>query len=132
RLYAEPASTVERLRELDQLKSSFLANMRHELRTPLNSILGFAQVMLEGIDGDITQQMENDLSVIQKNGQHLLNLISDILDMAKIEAGKMTLNTEIFDLKEVMEEVADLTAPLARIKSLEVRLNNDTSEALNI
>jgi PAS domain S-box-containing protein len=132
RLFAEQASTLERLRELDQLKSSFLANMSHELRTPLNSILGFAQVMLEGIDGDITTQMENDLQVIQKNGQHLLNLISDILDMAKIEAGKMTLNTEIFDLKETMEEVVEITTPMARAKSISVLLNVNIQQTLDI
>ncbi|HLF01030.1 MAG TPA: GAF domain-containing protein, partial [Anaerolineales bacterium] len=132
RLFAEQASTLERLRELDQLKSSFLANMSHELRTPLNSILGFAQVMIEGIDGEITTQMENDLQVIQKNGQHLLNLISDILDMAKIEAGKMSLNTEIFDLREVMEEVVEITNPMARAKSISVALNASVQQTLDI
>ncbi len=132
RLYAEQASTVERLRELDQLKSSFLANMSHELRTPLNSILGFTQVMIEGIDGDLTDRMENDLSIIQKNGQHLLDLISDILDMAKIEAGKMTLNPEIFDLKEVLDEVLDIAGPLARAKSLDLIVNAGSESAMDI
>ncbi|HLB46694.1 MAG TPA: ATP-binding protein, partial [Anaerolineales bacterium] len=132
RLYAEQASTVERLRELDQLKSSFLANMSHELRTPLNSILGFTQVMLEGIDGDLNERMENDLAIIQNNGQHLLNLISDILDMAKIEAGKMTLNPEIFDLKEVLDEVLDITGPLARAKSLDLIVNAGSESAMDL
>ena len=131
-LYAEQSQTLDRLRELDQLKSSFLANMSHELRTPLNSILGFAQVMLEGIDGDLTEPMTNDLAIIQKNGQHLLNLISDILDMAKIEAGKMSLNPEIFDLKEVMDEVADLTGPLVRAKSLFITTDSGSHETLDI
>ncbi len=132
RYFQEQSATVERLRELDQLKSSFLANMSHELRTPLNSILGFAQVMLEGIDGDITETMENDLVIIQKNGQHLLNLISDILDMAKIEAGKMTLNPEIFDLQEVFDEVTDLTGPLARAKSLDLIVDMGEAETLEL
>jgi signal transduction histidine kinase len=132
RYFQEQSATVERLRELDQLKSSFLANMSHELRTPLNSILGFAQVMLEGIDGDITETMENDLVIIQKNGQHLLNLISDILDMAKIEAGKMTLNPEIFDLREVFDEVLDITGPLARAKSLELIVDMGEAESLEL
>lgn len=132
RYFQEQSATVERLRELDQLKSSFLANMSHELRTPLNSILGFAQVMLEGIDGDITDTMENDLVIIQKNGQHLLNLISDILDMAKIEAGKMTLNPEIFDLREVFDEVLDITGPLARAKSLDLIVDMGESESLEL
>ncbi|MCK7527041.1 MAG: hypothetical protein MZV64_60255 [Ignavibacteriales bacterium] len=62
--------------------------MSHELRTPLNSILGFADVMLEELDGPLTENMDNDLGLIQKNGQHLLHLINDVLDMAKIESGQ--------------------------------------------
>ena len=89
RLYAEQAATVTQLRELDRLKTSFLANMSHELRTPLNSILGFSDVILEKLDGPLTENMDNDLRLIQKNGQHLLHLINDVLDMAKIESGKM-------------------------------------------
>ena len=96
RLYVEQAATVTQLRELDRLKSSFLANMSHELRTPLNSILGFADVMLEELDGPLTENMDNDLRLIQKNGQHLLHLINDVLDMAKIEAGRMNLAPEKF------------------------------------
>ena len=100
RLYVEQAATVTQLRELDRLKSSFLANMSHELRTPLNSILGFADVMLEELDGPLTENMNNDLGLIQKNGQHLLHLINDVLDMAKIESGKMNLNIEKFNVHE--------------------------------
>jgi PAS domain S-box-containing protein len=121
-LFAEQTATVTRLRELDQLKSAFLANMSHELRTPLNSILGFTEVLIEGIDGPLTERMENDLKVVYKNGQHLLNLINDILDMAKIEAGKMRLSPEWFNLQEVLEEVIATTMPLANSKSLPLRL----------
>jgi GAF domain-containing protein len=124
-LYAEQAATLNRLRELDQLKSAFLANMSHELRTPLNSILGFTEVILEELDGPLTSQMENDLKIVHKNGQHLLNLINDVLDMAKIESGKMVLHLERFDLTEVLEEVIGLTSPLARAKSLDLRLEAD-------
>jgi PAS domain S-box-containing protein len=129
-LYAEQIAAVARLKELDQLKSSFLANMSHELRTPLNSIIGFTEVLLEGIDGDLTESMDNDLKVIHKNGQHLLNLINDVLDMAKIEAGRMTLTIEEFNLQEVIEEVAEITRPLANAKSLELRLAIDQDEDL--
>ncbi len=87
RLTEELRKRAAELQELDRLKSAFLANMSHELRTPLNSILGFADVILEGIDGPLTETMANDLHLIQKNGQHLLHLINDVLDMAKIEAG---------------------------------------------
>ncbi len=118
RLYVEQAATVTQLRELDRLKSSFLANMSHELRTPLNSILGFADVMLEELDGPLTENMQNDLGLIYKNGQHLLHLINDVLDMAKIESGKMNLNIEKFNMQETIEEVTSITSTLANEKNL--------------
>ncbi len=129
-LYAEQAATVARLQELDQLKSSFLANMSHELRTPLNSILGFTDVILEGLDGPLTDRMDNDLKVVQKNGQHLLNLINDILDMAKIEAGRMSISPERLDLADVVAEVIDITGSLAREKRLALRTQLPPDEAL--
>src|SRR5260370_40755701 len=79
----------EQLRELDRLKSDFLANMSHELRTPLNSIIGFSRVILKGIDGPLTEMQEQDLSTIYNSGTHLLGLINDVLDQAKINSGKM-------------------------------------------
>ncbi len=123
-LYAEQMATVVRLRELDHLKSSFLANMSHELRTPLNSILGFSQVILEELDGPLTPDMANDLSLIEKNGKHLLNLINEILDMAKIEAGRLSLNPEPVNLRSLIEDVLESTASLARDKSLYLRIDN--------
>jgi signal transduction histidine kinase len=129
-LYAEQAATVTRLREIDHLKSSFLANMSHELRTPLNSILGFTDVMLEGLDGEITDRMATDLQVIQKNGHHLLNLINDVLDMAKIEAGKLQLTPEPFNLEEVLDEVLSITAPLADAKALNLFVDPASSRDL--
>jgi signal transduction histidine kinase len=124
-LYAEQMATVVRLRELDHLKSSFLANMSHELRTPLNSILGFAQVILEGLDGPLTPDMSNDLGLIDKNGQHLLILINEILDMAKIEAGRLSLSPEPVNLRSLLEDVVESTASLAREKSLYLRIDNE-------
>lgn len=122
RLYLEQAETVERLRELDHLKSDFLANMSHELRTPLNSIMGFTDVILLGLDGPVTDQMENDLHLVEKNGKHLLSLINNVLDMSKIEAGRMTLSLEKFDLQSLIEEATDIVGPLAREKSLALDL----------
>ncbi len=121
-LYAEQMAAVERLRELDHLKTSFLANMSHELRTPLNSILGFTQVILEEIDGPLTPEMISDLKLVEKNGQHLLKLISDVLDMAKIEAGRMNLSVEEFNLMELLQEVLESVGSLARDKSLYLTL----------
>jgi len=130
RLYAEQGATVAQLRELDGLKSSFLANMSHELRTPLNSVLGFTEIMLEGINGPLTEAMETDLGVIHKNGQHLLNLINDVLDMAKIEAGRMNLSPEYFHLYEVLSEIVDITDPMAQDKSIYVKLVADANDDL--
>jgi signal transduction histidine kinase len=132
RLYVEQAATVAQLRELDRLKSSFLANMSHELRTPLNSILGFADVMLEELDGPLTENMSTDLGLIYKNGQHLLHLINDVLDMAKIESGKMNLNIEKFNLQEIIEEVTSITSTLASAKNLALFIEPDSDHEVEI
>jgi signal transduction histidine kinase len=132
RLYVEQAALVTQLRELDRLKSSFLANMSHELRTPLNSILGFADVIIEELDGPLTENMSNDLRLIQKNGQHLLHLINDVLDMAKIEAGRMNLNPERFRAFEVLEEVTSITSTLASEKNLALFIEPDSDQKVNI
>ena len=132
RLYVEQAATVTQLRELDRLKSSFLANMSHELRTPLNSILGFTDVMLEGLDGDLTEYMDNDLRLIQKNGQHLLHLINDVLDMAKIESGRMNLHPEKFTIHSVLDEVTSITSTLASEKNLALFIEEDSDQEIEI
>lgn len=132
RLYQEQSATLTQLRELDRLKSSFLANMSHELRTPLNSILGFTDVMLEGLDGSLTPYMQNDLSLIQKNGQHLLHLINDVLDMAKIESGKLNLVIEKFNLQEVVEEVISITSPLANEKKINIEIDTNSDQEVEV
>jgi signal transduction histidine kinase len=129
-LFAEQAMTVERLRELDHLKSSFMANMSHELRTPLNSILGFTQVILEGIDGPLTDFMDTDLQLIEKNGKHLLNLINEVLDMAKIESGRLSLTFEAVDLRELLGDVLETTSPQAKDKNIYLRLDANPEDDL--
>lgn len=131
-LYAEQTATVERLRELDHLKSAFLANMSHELRTPLNSILGFAEVLLLELDGPLNEIMNNDIRLIEKNGKHLLSLINDVLDMAKIEAGRMNLAYEKFILRELLEETMDITSSLAREKMLYLVIDPDSQDQTNL
>jgi signal transduction histidine kinase len=106
-LFQKTQQQNEELRELDQLKTQFLANMSHELRTPLNSIIGFSRVILKGIDGPTTPAQEEDLQSIYTNGQQLLMLINEILDMAKIEAGKMTLNFETINLHTAVAPAHD-------------------------
>ena len=94
-----------KLREVDELKTNFLAAMSHELRTPLNSIIGFSRVILKGIDGPLTDLQEQDIQTIHDSGKHLLGLVNNILDQAKIEAGKMELVLDYFDIKSVVETV---------------------------
>ena len=132
RLYVEQAATVQRLRELDHLKSSFLANMSHELRTPLNSIIGFTEIILEGIDGPLTEFMDGDLKIIRKNGKHLLSLINDVLDMAKIEAGRMSLTYERFMLDELLEDVVDITSSLAHDKKLYLKVDSENLNEIEL
>lgn len=105
RLYQEQLEVAERLRELDQMKSQFLANMSHELRTPLNAIIGFSRIILQGIDGPITDIQREDLSAIHSSGQNLLTMINNILDSSKIEAGKMELVFENVNITELIESV---------------------------
>ncbi len=132
RLTEELQRRAAELQELDRLKSSFLANMSHELRTPLNSILGFSDVMLEGIDGPLTEYMENDLRLIQKNGQHLLHLINDVLDMAKIESGRMNLHPEKFKVHDMFESAISITSTLANTKNLALYIDPDSEKELEI
>lgn len=132
RLTEELQKRAEELQELDRLKSTFLANMSHELRTPLNSILGFADVMLEELDGPLTENMNNDLRLVQKNGQHLLHLINDVLDMAKIEAGRMNLSPEKFRIHEIFEEVVSITSPLASEKDLSLFIEANSDQDVEV
>jgi signal transduction histidine kinase/ActR/RegA family two-component response regulator len=120
RLFQEIQNANEQLRELDRLKTQFLANMSHELRTPLNSIIGFSRVILKGIDGPITSEQEEDLTSIHNSGQHLLSLINDILDLAKIEAGKMALAFEIVDLDDTARSVLATTKGLVGDKPVKL------------
>lgn len=113
----------DQLRELDRIKSEFLANMSHELRTPLNSIIGFSRVILKGIDGPLTEMQEQDLSTIYNSGQHLLGLINDILDQAKIASGKMDLKIDYFDLKPVVEGVRSIGIGLVKDKPININLD---------
>ncbi|MGD8806366.1 MAG: GAF domain-containing protein [Chloroflexota bacterium] len=122
KLYAEQLQTTERLREVDRLKSEFLASMSHELRTPLNSIIGFADVLLEGIDGPLNERMVEDVTLIRDSGRHLRALIGEMLDMSKIEAGVMELYYEEIDLPALAQEILANARTLAKDKDLEIQL----------
>jgi signal transduction histidine kinase/DNA-binding response OmpR family regulator len=110
-----------KLKEADKMKSEFLARMSHELRTPLNAILGFSGIMLSGVEGDINDTVKEDVKMIESSGKHLLGLINNILDLSKIEAGKMELHKEEISLKEVIDDVVSTAAALVGNKDVELR-----------
>ncbi len=118
RLFREIADKSEQLALASQHKSQFLANMSHELRTPLNAILGYAELLVDGIYGVLPDRPKGVLERIQNNGKHLLALINDVLDLAKIEAGQLTLTLEDYNLPEVVKSVVSATEPLATAKGL--------------
>jgi signal transduction histidine kinase len=116
-----------RLEQASQAKSEFLANMSHELRTPLNAILGFTEMLNDGLYGEMPQGFREPLGDIQTNGKHLLRLINDVLDLSKIEAGKMELAVEEYSASEVIHTVRSSLRPLAEEKGLDFRAIVDDS-----
>jgi len=120
RSYNIAQQAVEEMREVDRLKSQFLANMSHELRTPLNSIIGFARVILKGIDGPITDLQQQDLTAIFNSGQHLLGLINDVLDLSRIEAGKMDLTFDEVNITDLITSVMSTAAGLVKDKPIKL------------
>lgn len=130
RAYEEIQKTAVQLREVDELKSQFLANMSHELRTPLNSIIGFSRVLLKGIDGPLTELQRADLNSIHNNGQYLLGLINDILDLSRIEAGKMELVFEPADLSPIIDGV--MTSVIGLVKDRPITLVKEVADDLPI
>ncbi len=109
------------LEKASRLKSEFLASMSHELRTPINALIGYTALMLDRIYGDLNDRQEEGLTRIRAAAQHLLALINDILDLAKIEAGRMPLNLEDTILQEVMREASVQVDPLIKKKGLAYR-----------
>ena len=105
------------LEKANRLKSEFLASMSHELRTPINALIGYTALMLDRIYGELTLRQEDGLNRIQASAQHLLALINDILDLAKIEAGRMPLHLEHVSLNEVLTEISQQMEPLVKKKS---------------
>jgi len=126
----ELAQAYIQLQELDRLKGMFIASMSHELRTPLNSIIGFTGLLLMGIAGDLNEEQKKQLNVIKNNADHLLGLINDILDISKIEAGKVDLLVEEFEIAEVVNDVVATALPLAENK--EFKLLHDVPEGMKL
>ncbi len=111
-------NAMEKAQEADRLKSAFLAAMSHELRTPLNSIIGFTGIILQGLVGPLNQEQTKQLGMVRTSAHHLLGLINDVLDISKIEAGQLEIDTETFDMRDAVDKVIGTVAPLAEKKEL--------------
>jgi signal transduction histidine kinase len=117
----ELAEAKRQLHEADKLKSEFIATVSHELRTPLNSIIGFAKLLLKQKIGPLNQIQQTDISVIYDSAQHLLSLVNDILDLSKIEAGKIRLDTEWVSIEEIIVGVMASMYILIEDKPIELK-----------
>ncbi len=108
------ADAVDRLRELDRLKSNFLATVSHELRTPLTSIIGYSEMLTEGMAGDLTTEQRDYIGTIREKGEQLLSLIKSLLDLSKLESGTMALRKATLDVAVVTEQVVSTLLPTAK------------------
>jgi signal transduction histidine kinase len=123
RLFHEIEQKGRELEAASRHKSEFLANMSHELRTPLNAVLGYVELIQDGIYGEVPAKMQDVLERIQQNGRHLLGLINDVLDLSKIEAGQLTLAPVDYSMRELVLDVVSATEALAAEKKLAVEVD---------
>jgi len=123
RLFREIKAKGRELEIASKHKSDFLANMSHELRTPLNAILGYTELILDNIYGDVPETIHEVLERVEKNGRHLLGLINDVLDLSKIEAGQLVLSLDDYSMKEVVHTVFTAVESLAAEKNLELKVS---------
>jgi signal transduction histidine kinase len=121
RLFREVEEQGRALALASQHKSQFLANMSHELRTPMNAVLGYAELLLDGIYGELPERAKGVLERVQANGKHLLGLINDVLDLAKIEAGQLALSIDDYAMAGVVQAVVAASESLARNKGLALK-----------
>ena len=126
RLFREIEDKSDELAQASQHKSQFLANMSHELRTPLNAILGYTELISDEIYGPVPESIREVLGRVEHNGRHLLDLINAVLDISKIEAGRLTLNLTDFSLRDLIHEAVAAVEPLAVEKGLAVTVEAPT------
>jgi signal transduction histidine kinase len=130
RLFRELEQKSRELEEASRHKSQFLANMSHELRTPLNAILGYTELIVDQIYGEVPEKIGEVLDRVQKSGRHLLGLINDVLDLSKIEAGQLTLGLSDYSFGDVVQAVVSSVDSLAAEKQL--RLTVDVAPDLPV
>ncbi len=119
----ELQAALVRAEAADQVKSAFLATMSHELRTPLNSIIGFTGIVLQGLAGPLNAEQTKQLGMVRSSARHLLELINDVLDISKIEAGQLEVRIEAFDLPAAIARVVASMRPMADKKSLMLEID---------
>ncbi len=119
---ADLAAATEKAKESDHLKSAFLATMSHELRTPLNSIIGFTGILLQELAGPLNEEQQKQMRMVQNSSRHLLDLINDVLDISKIEAGELSLSYTEFELRSIIEKAAQLVSPMAENKGIDLQV----------
>jgi signal transduction histidine kinase len=118
RLFSQVEEKGRQLALASEHKSQFFANMSHELRTPLNAVLGYTELLADGLYGEIPDRAKQVLERVQVNGAHLLGLINDVLDLSKMEAGELALNCEDYSLRSIIDIVVASTGSLAQAKHL--------------
>jgi len=118
------------LEEANRLKSEFLANMSHELRTPLNAVIGYTGTLLMRLPGPLTADQEKQLKTVQTSARHLLSLINDLLDLAKIESGKVNIQLELVSCREIIEQIISTLRPIAQAKSLSLEAKLPTGTVM--
>jgi PAS domain S-box-containing protein len=113
---------LTRAEAADRTKSAFLATMSHELRTPLNSIIGFTGILAQGLAGPVNEEQAKQLGMVRASSRHLLELINDVLDISKIEAGELEIYATTFDVFQSVHKIAELMTPAARAKGLSLEV----------
>jgi len=115
------ADSVEKLKDLDKMKSNFLATVSHELRTPLTSVIGYSEMLIEGLAGALTSEQRDYVQIIMEKGDQLLQIITEVLDISKIEAGNIQLSCEWVQMPTLLQQISDAMMPHARSKEIALR-----------